>query len=110
MYKEAPGSGPGCPPCEREREREREREKERDRERDASACMRRHQASALAPVERERERLPRVQGGTRLSPWPRRILNVGAHLEGVMAAHASQHFLAPPTFSTWAQGLAGFRV
>ena len=30
-----------------------------ERERDASACMRRHQAFALAP-ERERETLPRV--------------------------------------------------
>jgi hypothetical protein len=35
----------------RERERVRERERERERERDASACMRRHQASALAPVQ-----------------------------------------------------------
>jgi len=37
--------------CVRERERGRERrERGRERERDAFACMRRHQAIALAPV------------------------------------------------------------
>ena len=35
-----------------------ERERERERERDASACMRRHQASALAPVLHASVHLP----------------------------------------------------
>jgi hypothetical protein len=37
-------------------------------ERNAPVCIRRHQAFALVPV-RERETLPRVCRGTRLSPW-----------------------------------------
>jgi hypothetical protein len=51
VHKEAPGFRPA------------------PRERAASARIRRHQYFAMAPV-RECETLPRVQGGTRLSPCP----------------------------------------
>jgi hypothetical protein len=42
------------------------------RARDASTCIRRHQAiwRKNRPRPRESETLPRVSGGTRLSPWP----------------------------------------